>query len=275
MFDTGVEIRKFNSPPDANLANLPRPFFKPMNAERRGTMAQQMSHGDKGCLSDPDGFQMHHQNPNTGNIMCCRGTNSIENNNLYVDILTGKAIGIRKADRRITTFFEVSNNRKRIAQLGMDNDWSDLFTSRTEELALIDSMMASVGFMENDYPFKVSNPPGLDDAIVPEFGFDVSVPVSKAEVTGDIMIGSERAAEEAAETGTSEADYNQNDAELTPTNVTDRAASAAKNAEVTQSSYMQGIVVLMCVLKATYGHTVYRYLGHSPPATNAAVTYAS
>jgi len=44
---------------------------------------------------------------------------------------------------------------------------------------------------------------------------------------------------------------------------------------VTQSSYVQGIVVLICVLKATYRRTVYRYLGHSPPATDAAVTCSS
>jgi len=33
--------------------------------------------------------------------------------------------------------------------------------------------------------------------------------------------------------------------------------------KIDTSSYMQGIVVLIYVLKATYRRTVYRYLGHN------------
>ena len=147
MFDAGIEIRKLNRGDDNS--ELPKAFFKPFNADRRKIMANQMSHVDKGCLSDPEGLDIHHLNPETGNITCCRGTNSIENDNLHLDNLTGKAIGIAKADRLITTFFEMGNDRKRIARLGQQQEWSDLFTVRTEGLALINSMMASVGFSED------------------------------------------------------------------------------------------------------------------------------
>jgi len=180
-----------------------------MNAERRRLMSNQLGHIDKGCLSDPSGFSLHHKNPETGNVTCCRGTNSIENDNLYLDQLTGKAVGIAKADRLITTFFELGNDRKMTSRLGRQKDWSDVFTSRAEELALINSMCLSVGFQEDELPFQASNPPELDDKVAPELGFDVSVPVSNGQVTGDVLVAAQLTTADDGNVETSDADYDE------------------------------------------------------------------
>jgi len=96
-----------------------------------------MEHVVKGCLSDPVGMDLHHKNPETGKVTCCRGTNSIENDNLYPDQLTGKAIGINKADRLMTTFFELGNDRKMVSRT---QGWVDkkigLTSSRIEPKSL-------------------------------------------------------------------------------------------------------------------------------------------
>ena len=208
MSDTGIEIRKANRDP-ADTSELPKPFFKPLNADRRKLLANQMEHVVRGCLSDPPGMDLHQKNPETGKATCCRGTNSIENDNLCLDQLTGKAIGIAKADRLITTFFELGNDRKMTSRLGRQADWSDVFTNRTEELALINSMCLSAGFEEDELPFKVSNPPQLDETAAPELGFDMTVPVSSAEVIGDVVATATAQLEAEEPTGRSDIDCDE------------------------------------------------------------------
>jgi len=239
MCDTGIEIRKLNRNPD-DTSELPKPFFKPMNADCRWAMANQLLHIDKGCLSDPVGFSLHHKNPESSNVTCCRGT---KNDNLYLDQLTGKTVGITKADRLITSFFELGNDRKMVLRLGRQKDWSDIFTSCTEELALINSMCVLVGFKEDELPFKVSNPPELDDKLVPELGFDVSVPVSSGEVTGDVLATAQLTMADGA-VERSDADYDEDGTDelepvagVPPTNEnqnTEEAASTEDDLELAE-----------------------------------------
>jgi len=48
-------------------------------------------------------------------------------------------------------------------------------------------MCLSLGFTDDELPFKVSNPPKLDGTAAPELRFDLSAPVSSDEVVGDIL----------------------------------------------------------------------------------------
>jgi hypothetical protein len=103
MTDLSLELKKATRDP-SYTSPLPQPFFKPMNAERRKLISDQLRHITKGCLSDPPGIVLHRQNALTGKTMCCRGTPSCENANLYLDLLTGKSLGIARADRLTATF---------------------------------------------------------------------------------------------------------------------------------------------------------------------------
>ena len=174
MFDLSIEVRKATRNAD-DQSELPRPFFKPLNAKLRDLLNQQMLHIDSGCLSDPENLQLHRQNAKTKVMYTARGTSSVENGNLYLDALTGKAIGIARADRLLGTFFEIDNDRKRINRLG---EWAgyDIFTHRTERLAMLNSLAKSAGYNDAELPYPDLNlPPLLKNVIAKaEMGFDLT-----------------------------------------------------------------------------------------------------
>jgi len=174
MFDLSIEVRKATRNAE-DQSELPRSFFKPLTTKLRDLINQQMKHVDSGCLSDPANLQLHRQNPKTNVIYTARGTSSVENGNLYIDSLTGKAIGIARADRLLGTFFEIDNDRKRINRLG---EWAgyDIFTHRTERLAMLNSLAKSAGYTDDELPYPELNiPPMLKDVIAKaEMGFDLA-----------------------------------------------------------------------------------------------------
>jgi hypothetical protein len=154
---------------EGNNQSLPKSFFKPLTAELRSLIKDQIKHVDHRCLFNPPNLLIHRKNPITGKIYSCRETSSIENVNLYLDALTGKAIGIAQADRTISTFFEIAIERAKVTHLGQHVAGGDAFNYRTEKLAMINSLTTSAGL---DVPFDLSLPPQIKDAQKVELGFD-------------------------------------------------------------------------------------------------------
>jgi hypothetical protein len=118
--DFAIELKKAcRSDNDNSL--LPCPLSKAMS-QKVGPSQKQVSqviagfptHIKKGCLSDVPGVVLHRMNPKTGKIYCCRGTPSNKNNNLYLDELTGKHVGVGRAHMLISTYLEISNDQKPI-----------------------------------------------------------------------------------------------------------------------------------------------------------------
>ena len=85
---------------------LPKPSFKPLTKvvdfKLKKTVSDiistQLSHVKEDCLSNPVGVIFHRQNPRTKKVLCCCGTPSCKNDNLYIDYLTGKSLGIGRGD---------------------------------------------------------------------------------------------------------------------------------------------------------------------------------
>jgi hypothetical protein len=76
----------------------------------------QLLHVDKGCLSDPpaDLVNIFQRNPSTDITYVARGTNTNERDNLDLGrkILTATHIGIQRAERLITCFFEEGMHKR-------------------------------------------------------------------------------------------------------------------------------------------------------------------
>jgi len=132
-------------------------FFKPVNGEVRHLIMRQMHHVDKGCLSDPANCDMHITNPVTGIHCCARGTSHNEVFNRHMNALLGNSIGIERADRLLCGFFEVMNDQRRIHRLGE----TDCGTSRTEVLALLNSIASGAGHSVTELPFPSLSTPSL------------------------------------------------------------------------------------------------------------------
>lgn len=106
-------------------------------------------HIDKGCLSDPEGVNVFRINPKTGKVYTCRGTGTNERDNLDLSrILSATHIGLHRAERLIHTFFEGSNDRKRIRRRGED----DHGTVITEKIAAINSRARDLGIWGEELP---------------------------------------------------------------------------------------------------------------------------
>ena len=170
---------------DDNTA-LPSPFFKLNNSSLVDAVRKtQLKCITEGYLSDPVGVTLHRKNPATGKIYCCRGTNSNETDNLYLRLLTGNHIGVARADRLISTYLEMSNDRKRMNRLG---EMTDLFTHKTETLALINSMARSAGFKDEELPYRsLSTPPTAEDIEAADIGFDIAVVLPTGKTVGDTI----------------------------------------------------------------------------------------
>ena len=114
--DFTIELKKALQD-DSDNGPIPKPFFKPMskvidNKSKKtvsDVIATQLGHIKADCLSDVPGIVLHRQNPRTKKIFCCRGTPSCENDNLHIDMLTGKSLGVGRGDRLL----EFGYNTKR------------------------------------------------------------------------------------------------------------------------------------------------------------------
>ena len=106
---------------------LPKRFFKSKRDVVTAVSRKQLATVSDGFLSDPVGVELYSQNPSTGQLFCYRGTNSNENDNFHLRKLTDASLGVAEADRVISTYFELANDRKRLKRLG---EMTDMFTYR-------------------------------------------------------------------------------------------------------------------------------------------------
>jgi len=106
---------------------LPKRFFKSKRDVVTAVSRKQLATVSDGFLSDPVGVELYSQNPSIGELFCCRGTNSNENDNFHLRKLTDASLGVAEADRVISTYFELANDRKRLKRLG---EMTDMFTYR-------------------------------------------------------------------------------------------------------------------------------------------------
>jgi len=121
---TDLEIQS-RSPTDQSP--LPKRFFKQKRDVVTTVCRKQLATITDGFLSDPVGVDLYRQNPTTLDLFCSRGTNSNENDNFHLRKLTDASLGVGEADRVISTYFELANDRKRHRRLG---EMTKLFTYR-------------------------------------------------------------------------------------------------------------------------------------------------
>ena len=149
--------------PPASRDNKQR-FFKPMTDKLRRKLETQKSHVTNGCLSDPSfaatGVRIHRVNPKTGKARTGRSTGTNENDNMLVlRTLNSPTVGVARADRVISDHCEQSNEKKKVNRLGEE----PAITHRTEKIYWVNSLATSVGFKEEELPYKVSIPTPISE----------------------------------------------------------------------------------------------------------------
>jgi sentrin-specific protease 1 len=135
----------------------------------------QLKHVRCGCLTDPKNVSVLRRDPRTGTVRTARGTGTNEADNLQLDRLTGGQIGVTRATRIIGSFFENNNHRKQLSRLGEE----DFGTVRTEQLALLNTMVLEIGYCSDDLPFPVSSHPSEENVFGESIGFEVVIPLSE------------------------------------------------------------------------------------------------
>jgi hypothetical protein len=168
---------------------LPNPFFRTMTPKLKKLLNEQWSHIETNCLSDPPGVVLHRQNPTTGKTFCCRGRPSCENANLYLDLLTGKHLGVNRADRLTSCFFELLNHRTRITRLGeLPNGKSGLSTIQTERIGMLNTLARSCGYGDDDLPFPdVSLPALVSDLDKFDIGFNKAIKLRTGQTVQEVL----------------------------------------------------------------------------------------
>jgi hypothetical protein len=121
---TDLEIESRSA---TDTSPLPKRFFKSRRDVVNAVCRKQFGSVSDGFLSDPVGVDLYRRNPQTQALFCCRGTNSNENDNFHLRKLTDSSLGIGEADRVISTYFELANDRKRQRRLG---ELQSVFTYR-------------------------------------------------------------------------------------------------------------------------------------------------
>ena len=121
---TDLEIESRSA---TDTSPLPKRFFKSRRDVVNAVCRKQFGSVSDGFLSDPVGVDLYRRNPQTQALFCCRGTNSNENDNFHLRKLTDSSLGIGEADRVISTYFELANDRKRQRHLG---ELQSVFTYR-------------------------------------------------------------------------------------------------------------------------------------------------
>ena len=154
----------------------------------RDVMLTNLQHIKDDCLSDVPGVELYRRNKKTGKLFCCRGSSSNETDNMYLDLLTGKSIGVGRCDRLCHTFFEVSNFNKGMNRLG-EEDNTCLPTHRTDKKAIVNSQRRSSGYGEDELPFKASQlaQPSKAQLERCDIGFDRAVALPSGETVGQVL----------------------------------------------------------------------------------------
>jgi len=146
--DALIDTRRTNNPGTVHPKQYLKSSTSPIYVNGKKTSVQnvidnQLSHIARDCLSDPPGniVNLFRTNPLSGKTYCARGTPASEADNYWLNMLAGSTIGIHRAERLIATFFEMSNERKRVRRLGE----VEHPTFRTEVLAFANSLAAAAG----------------------------------------------------------------------------------------------------------------------------------
>jgi hypothetical protein len=152
-------------------AACPKQFLKPSWGKIRDRIKEQLKHIDKGCLSDPPVtlVNLHRYNAKKDVVFIARGTNSNERDNVDLSskILSATHVGLHRAERLITGFFEIRNHNKAITRLGE----YDHGTYQTERLLNLNSYAIAVGFTKAPYD-RVSCPTVSTGDTVETMGFE-------------------------------------------------------------------------------------------------------
>ena len=99
-------------------------------------------------------------------------------------------LGIHRAERLMSGFFEVRNHNKAVTRCGQ----VDHGTHETERLLIINSYCSTVGFTE--LPFKVSAPCTANDDIKEYMGFSYRLPNDMHDVSNPTQPATEELVEE-------------------------------------------------------------------------------
>jgi len=150
-------------------------FFK-RGAMTLNTIANQLEHVRKGCLSDPtsDAVKIHQFNAKTKKTHTARGTSSLENEWLFIHhhVLSTPATGLARAEKALHNCFEASNDKKRVTRLGEEPEVS----ARTESLQALHDLASRCGFKKSDLDFKSPECPHSIDKVQEHIGFEHQLP---------------------------------------------------------------------------------------------------
>jgi hypothetical protein len=202
--DAALELRKMQGDTAADSTKFPTPFFKSMTHRLkdrktvRDAILNLLEHVRKGCLSDVPGINLYRMNPETQKVFCCRGTSSNETDNFFINCITGTSVGIGRCERLLSTFFEVSNERKRCFRMGECKNKDMFFTHRTERLGMINSYTRSSGWSEGDLPFSLPQPAAVTSEEIgnADIGFDAALTLDGVETIGDVITKQNNALQE-------------------------------------------------------------------------------
>jgi hypothetical protein len=204
--DAALELRKMQGDSNSDLTKYPTPFFKSMTHKVLGrktvrdAILNQMDHIKKDCLSDVPGINLYQMNADDNKVYCCRGTSSNETDNFFINCITGSSVGIGRCDRLLSTFFEVSIERKRCYRMGESKRNDLFFTHRTERLGMINSFTRSSGWTDDELPFLLPQPADVtsDDIGKADIGFDSNLSLEGVGTVGDILMQQNTALQEDA-----------------------------------------------------------------------------
>jgi hypothetical protein len=213
--------RKLLERAEADTTPAPKRFLKRNIAFVREEVKKQMKHVTNDCLSDPptELVNIFRHNAVKDIVYVARGTNTNERDNLdLANILSATHIGVHRADRIMSCFFEMKNHRKSIVRCGEKDNGTD----ELEKLLLLNSFAKSIGYTDNEVPFQgLSAPKSRNDSEAEYMGFsycrpcnatdDVSNPTSAANRTieYEIVVDDEQAVDDAEESSESDSDDEQ------------------------------------------------------------------
>jgi len=163
-------------------------FLKP-GAATLNIIINQLEHVKKGCLSDPP-FEivgLHRHNARTKKTHTGRGSSSIEVDNRYVlAALPTSAVGLTRAVRVISDYYEASNDRKRVRRLGEAPSPS----TRTEQMQALHGFAIQAGFKDSELLVQPPQCPSDLDLLEESMGFDHALPKefesAQEEVSDDV-----------------------------------------------------------------------------------------
>jgi hypothetical protein len=132
--------------------NSSKLYMKLQTPEIQRIIQNQLSHVDKGCLSDLPSLvvSLQRMNPCSGIVYTGCSTGSCEvDNRMLNHLLDSSHVAPALAERKIWMHHDHQNERKRVTRLGEREE----LTLRTEKVALVNSFASEAGFKDKELPF--------------------------------------------------------------------------------------------------------------------------